>query len=148
MLYFCCYSEQDTVRAVVQKFGNFEYIHDVGSTTSHLVCGGNRRTLNVLRALARGCWIVSLEWVNIRLEILKHEIFSFIAIAERLAWINCSFKTGSIYRQVLRSLEAGEWLPEEEFERHDFFPTTKVRSMKLRPWTIILYLLNVFFSFI
>ena len=31
---------------------------------THLVCGKpNRRTLNVLFAIARGCWLLNFDWV-------------------------------------------------------------------------------------
>ena len=34
-------------------------------STTHVICGNNegRRTLNMLRAILCGCWIVSLDWV-------------------------------------------------------------------------------------
>ena len=39
-------------------------IDEVDDTTTHVVCGGKRRTLNILYAIARGCWVVSQEWVG------------------------------------------------------------------------------------
>ena len=62
----CCdvFSEQDVMRSVVGKLGGYKVVAHVGSTTSHVVCGDNRRTLNVLHAIARGCWLLSKEWVS------------------------------------------------------------------------------------
>ncbi len=37
---------------------------NVDDSTTHVVCGASRRTLNVLYAITRGCWLVSQEWVS------------------------------------------------------------------------------------
>ena len=36
----------------------------VSKDTTHVVYGKTRRTLNVLHGMARGCWLVSMEWVS------------------------------------------------------------------------------------
>lgn len=36
----------------------------VSDTTTHVVCGDARRTINVMRAVVRGAKIVTLEWVT------------------------------------------------------------------------------------
>lgn len=48
---------------MVKKLGGFIIAENVNETTTHLVCGEPRRTLNVLRCLARGIWLVTKEWV-------------------------------------------------------------------------------------
>ncbi|KFV89029.1 Microcephalin, partial [Fulmarus glacialis] len=55
--------KQNTVIQVVNKLGDFLFSDDVCETTSHVVTGSPRRTLNVMLGIARGCWIVSYEWV-------------------------------------------------------------------------------------
>ncbi|KAM7117387.1 microcephalin isoform 2-T2 [Ciconia maguari] len=55
--------EQNTVIQVVNKLGDFLFSDDVCETTSHVVTGSPRRTLNVMLGIARGCWIVSYEWI-------------------------------------------------------------------------------------
>ncbi|KFQ67102.1 Microcephalin, partial [Phaethon lepturus] len=55
--------KQNTVIQVVNKLGDFLFSDDVCETTSHVVAGSPRRTLNVMLGIARGCWIVSYEWV-------------------------------------------------------------------------------------
>ncbi|NXL87953.1 MCPH1 protein, partial [Alectura lathami] len=60
--------EQNTVIQVVNKIGGFLFSNDVCETTSHVVTGSPRRTLNVMLGIARGCWIVSYEWVLSSLE--------------------------------------------------------------------------------
>ncbi|NXJ35403.1 MCPH1 protein, partial [Ciconia maguari] len=61
--------EQNTVIQVVNKLGDFLFSDDVCETTSHVVTGSPRRTLNVMLGIARGCWIVSYEWVLWSLEL-------------------------------------------------------------------------------
>lgn len=60
--------KQSMVIQVVNKLGDFLFSDDVCETTSHVVTGSPRRTLNVMLGIARGCWIVSYEWVLCSLE--------------------------------------------------------------------------------
>ncbi|XP_052256971.1 uncharacterized protein LOC127862060 [Dreissena polymorpha] len=55
--------EQDVVISVVKKLGGFVISENVNETTTHVICGQPRRTLNVLQCLARGIWLVTKEWV-------------------------------------------------------------------------------------
>jgi len=60
---FVC-SEQATVRSVVAKLvRGFVMSDSVVDSTTHIVCGGSRRTMKLLMGIARGCWIMSLDWV-------------------------------------------------------------------------------------
>ncbi|NXE11704.1 MCPH1 protein, partial [Lophotis ruficrista] len=61
--------KQNIVIQVVNKLGDFLFSNDVCETTSHVVTGSPRRTLNVMLGIARGCWIVSYEWVLLSLEL-------------------------------------------------------------------------------
>ncbi|XP_064268207.1 microcephalin isoform X3 [Passer domesticus] len=61
--------KQNTVIQVVKKLGDFLFSNEVCETTSHVVTGSPRRTLNVMLGIARGCWIVSYEWVLWSLEL-------------------------------------------------------------------------------
>ncbi|NXX87080.1 MCPH1 protein, partial [Urocolius indicus] len=61
--------EQNTVIQVVNKLGDFLLSDAVCETTSHVVTGSPRRTLNIMLGIARGCWIVSYEWVLWSLEL-------------------------------------------------------------------------------
>nr|XP_047933997.1 microcephalin isoform X2 [Anser cygnoides] len=61
--------EQNAVIQVVNKLGDFLFSNVVCETTSHVVTGSPRRTLNVMLGIARGCWIVSYEWVLWSLEV-------------------------------------------------------------------------------
>ncbi|XP_010887249.2 microcephalin isoform X2 [Esox lucius] len=55
--------KQNTVTQVVSALGGFSVVDEVCESTTHVVSGGNRRTLNILRGIARGCWILSFEWI-------------------------------------------------------------------------------------
>ena len=46
-----------------QRFGGLGYRGTVTSETTHLVCGQNKRTINTLKAMLRGCWILSRDWL-------------------------------------------------------------------------------------
>ncbi|XP_078610440.1 microcephalin-like isoform X1 [Branchiostoma floridae x Branchiostoma japonicum] len=55
--------DQELVISVMKQLGGSYLERDVTERTTHVVSGSNRRTLNVLSAIAQGCWLVSLEWV-------------------------------------------------------------------------------------
>lgn len=56
--------DQDLVLSVVEKLGRFEVTRTVCDTTTHVVCGSPRRTINILAATAMGCWVLSKNWVR------------------------------------------------------------------------------------
>ncbi|XP_039994310.1 microcephalin isoform X2 [Xiphias gladius] len=55
--------QQHTVVQVVKTLGGFSIVDRVCESTTHVVSGGHRRTLNILLGIARGCWILSFEWI-------------------------------------------------------------------------------------
>uniref|UniRef100_A0A3B4VNZ1 Microcephalin 1 n=1 Tax=Seriola dumerili TaxID=41447 RepID=A0A3B4VNZ1_SERDU len=55
--------QQHTVVQVVKALGGFSVVDRVCESTTHVVSGGHRRTLNILLGIARGCWILSFEWI-------------------------------------------------------------------------------------
>ncbi|XP_039594206.1 microcephalin isoform X2 [Polypterus senegalus] len=55
--------KQSLVIQLVQSLGGFSIVDQVCESTTHVVAGCPRRTLNVLLGMARGCWILSFEWV-------------------------------------------------------------------------------------
>ncbi|NXP70432.1 MCPH1 protein, partial [Ramphastos sulfuratus] len=92
---------QNTVIQVVNKLGDFSFSDDVCETTTHVVVGSPRRTLNVLLGIARGCWIVSFEWVLWSLE-LGHWI------SEEPYELSSSFPAAPICR-LHRHLSTGKY---------------------------------------
>ncbi|XP_033956143.1 microcephalin isoform X2 [Pseudochaenichthys georgianus] len=55
--------KQQTLAQVVGTLGGFSIVDQVSESTTHVVSGGHRRTLNILLGIARGCWILSFEWI-------------------------------------------------------------------------------------
>ncbi|XP_072247202.1 microcephalin [Leuresthes tenuis] len=55
--------KQHTVVQVVKALGGFSVVDRVCESTTHVVSGGHKRTLNILLGIARGCWILSFEWI-------------------------------------------------------------------------------------
>ncbi|XP_045391599.1 microcephalin isoform X1 [Lemur catta] len=60
--------KQNVVIQVLNKFQGFSLAREVCETTTHVLCGEPIRTLNVLLGIARGCWVLSYEWVLWSLE--------------------------------------------------------------------------------
>ncbi|XP_073974973.1 microcephalin isoform X2 [Rhodnius prolixus] len=48
---------------IVKRLGIFKIEERVSEKTTHVVTDNMRRTLNLLRGLARGCWIVRTDWI-------------------------------------------------------------------------------------
>ncbi|XP_050518793.1 uncharacterized protein LOC126892921 [Diabrotica virgifera virgifera] len=60
--------EVQTFMQIVKKLGGFQVEDEVTSKTTHLVVGEPKRTINMLRALTRGCWVLKKEWLFKSLE--------------------------------------------------------------------------------
>lgn len=56
---------QNIVIQVVNTLKGFSLAQEVCETTTHVLAGKPLRTLNVLLGIARGCWVLSYEWVSI-----------------------------------------------------------------------------------
>ncbi|XP_026475306.1 LOW QUALITY PROTEIN: uncharacterized protein LOC113379204 [Ctenocephalides felis] len=61
-------NQSEIVKRVINKLGNYVISKNVTASTTHVVSPEPRRTLNLLKGIVRGCWIVNLDWV------LKSEI--------------------------------------------------------------------------
>ncbi|NWW16741.1 MCPH1 protein, partial [Falcunculus frontatus] len=93
--------KQNIVIQVMNKLGDFLFSNEVCETTSHVVTGSPCRTLNVMLGIARGCWIVSYEWVLWSLE-LGHWI------SEEPYELSSSFPAAPICR-LQRHLSTGKY---------------------------------------
>ena len=47
------------VRQLVKQYGVFTVSSTVDHHTSHVISGQGKRTLNLLKGLLQGCWIIS-----------------------------------------------------------------------------------------
>ena len=54
-----CRDDINLVKQLVKKFATLTFAANVGPNTSHVVTGEGKRTLNLLKGLLQGCWIVS-----------------------------------------------------------------------------------------
>ena len=81
----------------VERLREYELIDNVNDTTTHVICGDLRRTMNVLRGIVRGTKIVSFHWVR-----------SFCVTS------TTQFKK-SIFFKVTESMAKGEWLNEDKY---------------------------------
>ncbi|XP_054417133.2 microcephalin isoform X5 [Pongo abelii] len=61
--------KQNVIIQVVDKLKGFSIAPDVCETTTHVLSGKPLRTLNVLLGIARGCWVLSYDWVLWSLEL-------------------------------------------------------------------------------
>ncbi|GJQ76865.1 hypothetical protein Trydic_g15071 [Trypoxylus dichotomus] len=61
-------AEVQVFQQIVKKLGVFFVEDEVSEKTTHLVAAEPRRTVNLLRAIARGCWVVRSEWLYRSLE--------------------------------------------------------------------------------
>lgn len=59
--------DKSLVKSIVKSLGNAEMELNVSKRTTHVVSSGVR-TVNLLRGIIRGCWLVTLEWVLKSLE--------------------------------------------------------------------------------
>ncbi|XP_033224626.1 uncharacterized protein LOC117177782 [Belonocnema kinseyi] len=59
--------DKSLVKSVVKQLGKAEMELNVSRKTTHVVSTGVR-TINLLKGIIRGCWLVSLEWVLKSLE--------------------------------------------------------------------------------
>ncbi|KAK7075440.1 BRCA1 associated RING domain 1, partial [Halocaridina rubra] len=72
-----------TLVPIIRKLGKYQIVKEVNDTTSHVVCGEERRTLNVLYGIARGAWILDKSWLLESLEMGRwapeepFELFNF-----------------------------------------------------------------------
>lgn len=73
----CSCRKQHIVDQVVKSLGGFLIVDRVCESTTHVVSGGHRRTLNILLGIARGCWILSFEWVRSVYQKLSNNYIQF-----------------------------------------------------------------------
>ena len=52
-------ADRELAKQMAEMLGVLGYSETVDSDTTHLVCGQAKRTVNLLKALLRGCWILT-----------------------------------------------------------------------------------------
>ncbi|XP_077438683.1 microcephalin isoform X2 [Vanacampus margaritifer] len=98
--------KQNTVIQVVKALGGFSIADQVCESTTHVVSGEPKRTVNVLLGIARGCWILSFEWIMWCLELRQwiseepYELSEQFPAAQ-ICRLQRHLSSGSHYRQNL-----------------------------------------------
>merc|ERR550534_2856596 len=65
----CPAEDQHMANEIVKVLpGNAKVALQVRSSTTHVISGDERRTLNMLKAIIRGCWVVSKSWLLASME--------------------------------------------------------------------------------
>jgi len=64
----CSQDDISLVNQLINTYNRFSFSTTVNSRTSHVVSGEGKRTLNLLKGLLQGCWIVTKEWALASLE--------------------------------------------------------------------------------
>ncbi len=65
----CTLDDQNLAQEMVKRLpGKAKVALQVGPSTTHVICGEEKRTLNMLKAILRGCWILSRSWLLASLE--------------------------------------------------------------------------------
>lgn len=97
------------VSEAIAKLGGWEMEQKVSSQTTHVICGDEKRTVNLLKAIAHGCWILNYDWIRQSVlagQWLQEEPFEVKAfpgirqcrIAKETFGTKCSiFKNGDTY---------------------------------------------------
>ncbi|XP_054275600.1 uncharacterized protein LOC128994826 [Macrosteles quadrilineatus] len=62
-------SDEAVVKSIVAQLGTFAVEAAVSERTTHVVTPSPRRTINLLKAIARGCWVLNVQWVYHSLEV-------------------------------------------------------------------------------
>lgn len=62
-----CYRDKDIVREAIKKIAGAKMESTVSKKTTHVVTTGVR-TINLLRGIIRGCWVLKFEWIKNSIE--------------------------------------------------------------------------------
>ncbi|XP_014388512.1 PREDICTED: microcephalin [Myotis brandtii] len=122
--------KQSIVTRVVAKLKGFSLAREVCESTTHVLAGQALRTLNVLLGLARGCWILSYEWVLWSLE-LGHWI------SEEPFELSDSFPAAPLCRQE-RHLSAGQYQGTLFAEQPTMFISPASDPPRAKLWELVL----------
>nr|XP_045598329.1 microcephalin-like [Procambarus clarkii] len=75
--------EMGSLISIIKKLRGYRITEHVNTSTTHVVCGASRRTMNLLFGIALGCWVVDVSWLYQSLEMETwapeepFEIFTF-----------------------------------------------------------------------
>jgi len=64
----CDKEDKDLVKQLVKQLGVFGFQDNIDEKTTHVVSGACKRTMNLVKGMVRGCWILTKEWILASLE--------------------------------------------------------------------------------
>ncbi|XP_065060268.1 microcephalin-like [Rhopilema esculentum] len=110
-------SQQDFIRNAVKTLGSFVISKTVNLSTTHVISGSGRRTLNILNGIAHGCWILSPNWINCSYDEghwLNEEGFELVDVFQTAMKNRCSrLATGRSLSSVLFENEDPFYIAED-----------------------------------
>ncbi|KAK3915929.1 Microcephalin [Frankliniella fusca] len=56
--------DSEFISEAIRILGGWKMEQNVSSQTTHVICGDDRRTVNLLLGIAQGCWILPYSWVQ------------------------------------------------------------------------------------
>lgn len=74
-------------KGIVERMGGFTVENTVSKNTTHLVLGDCSRTINVVKGMARGIWILKSDWLHSSLEHgrwLPEESFEYLELNKNI----------------------------------------------------------------
>ena len=64
----CLKEDKELAKQLTKRFGIFGFHDAINEKTTHVICGESKRTLNLVKGMIRGCWIISKQWLMASLE--------------------------------------------------------------------------------
>ena len=64
----CDKEDKDLVKDLTKRYGVLGFHDSISEKTTHVVCGANKRTINLVKGMVLGCWILSKDWVMASVE--------------------------------------------------------------------------------
>lgn len=103
------------VEGAVEALRGFKMVDVVNDTTTHIICGDARRTMNVMHGVVRGLKLVTFQWVR----------RSDLGLKSSICYM--------MFSQVTDSTAAGLWLDEDKYPVERFSAAaTLYRQKKIR----------------
>ena len=99
----CDKEDKDLVKQLVKQLGVYGYHDTITEKTTHVVTGSGKRTINLIKGMVLGCWIVTRDWLVNSLELgawsqeEQYELTSFSSAVRDVR------EQRQVYRQAFKS---------------------------------------------
>ena len=73
------------MKDLIKRYGVLGFHGTISEKTTHVVCGANKRTINLVKGMVLGCWILSKDWVMASVEAgmwLEEEKFEMTSFSD------------------------------------------------------------------